>query len=62
MASPLASSVPVPRMVVAVLEGHRAGRRAGARGYGVTVAVKVTDWPKTDGLAEEVKRRRRAPG
>jgi hypothetical protein len=21
---------------------------------GLTVAVKVTDWPKTDGLAEEV--------
>ena len=35
----------------AVLEGHRAGRRAGAGVPAATVAVKVTAWPKADGLA-----------
>ena len=47
----------------AVLEGDRAGRRAGAGAAAATVAVKVTAWPKTDGLAEDDSDRRRSrPG
>jgi len=34
------------------LDGAGAGARAGERA--LTVAVKVTDWPKTTGLVEEV--------
>ena len=38
----------------AVLEGDSCRRRAAAGALAVTVAVKVTDWPKTDGLTDEV--------
>ena len=50
---PLAPGVPVPSVVDAIREGHRAGRACRAPGaLAVTVAVNVTDWPNTDGLAE----------
>jgi hypothetical protein len=41
--------VPVPRVVAPSLKVTVPVAAAGA-----TVAVKVTDWPKTDGLTEEV--------
>ena len=41
----------MPRVVRAVLEGDGAGRRPGPGAAGLTVAVNVTDWPNTDGLA-----------
>ena len=47
--------VPVPRVVVPSLNvtGPEGVPAPGA--LAVTVAVKVTDWPKTDGLADEVR-------
>jgi len=38
----------------AVEEGDGARRGARSRGARVTVAVKVTDWPKTEGLVADV--------
>ena len=50
MADAAAVSVTGAQRGRAVLEGHRAGGRAGARRPAVTVAVKVTDWPKHRGV------------
>src|SRR2546428_11017193 len=52
VAMPEESSVPVPRLVapsrnVTVPVGMPAGE--------LTVAVKVTDWPKADGFAEDTR-------
>ena len=44
----------MPRVVAPSLKVTVPVGVPGARGDGVTVAVKVTAWPKTDGLAEEV--------
>ena len=51
VASPLPLSVAGAERGGAVLEGDGARRACPAPGDGVTVAVNVTDWPKTDGLA-----------
>jgi len=56
-------SVPVPIVVAAILEGplSRWVCRCPARSA-LTVAVKVTDWPDTDGLAVELTDTVVAPG
>ena len=46
--------MPVPSVVAPSLKVTVPRRRAAPGGLAVTVAVKVTDWPKTDGLTEVV--------
>jgi hypothetical protein len=47
-------SVPVPKVVVPSLKVTVPVGFPLPGATALTVAVKVTDWPKTDGLAEEV--------
>ena len=47
--------VPVPRVLVPFLKVTVPLGVPAPGETGLTVAVKVTDWPKTEGLAEEVK-------
>lgn len=52
VACPLAFRVPVPRVVDPSM---KVAVPVGVPTPVVTVAVKVTDWPKVDGLGEEVR-------
>ena len=47
--------VPVPSVLVPFLKVTVPLGVPAPGETGLTVAVKVTDWPKTEGLAEEVK-------
>jgi hypothetical protein len=55
VAVPEPSSVPVPNVVVPSLNVTEPEGMPEAGDTTATVAVKVTDWPNTDGLAEEVR-------
>ena len=54
VATPPASSVPVPSVVAPSLNVTVPVGVPVPGGDGATVAVKVTDWPNFEGLAEEV--------
>ena len=53
VACPLAFNVPVPSVVVPSLKVTVPVGVPAPGGFTLTVAVNVTDWPKTDGLTEE---------
>jgi hypothetical protein len=54
VAVPVPDSVPVPRVNVPSRNMTVPVGVPVPGGFTVTVAVKVTDWPKTDGLGDDV--------
>ena len=55
VATPLPFNVPVPRVVAPFLKVTVPLAVPAPGDAALTVAVKVTDWPKTDGFTEDVK-------
>ncbi len=54
VAWPVASRLPLPRVLVPSRNVTVPVGVPVPGGFTVTVAVKVTDWPKTDGLTDDV--------